>query len=100
MTAIIHDTRPTRNAIIALLQTKCETRKTARPNISIPKSVKTTAMPSKDGEPPGYEEDIEKSEQNADPPHEREALLERGELVPHSLVAGRELGEPLEDLSE
>jgi hypothetical protein len=37
-------------------------------------------------------------------PYEREALLERGELVPHSLVAalvaGRELGEPLEDLSE
>jgi hypothetical protein len=67
MTAIIHDTRPTRNAIIALLQTKCEARKTARPNISIPQSVKTTAMPSKDGEPPGYEEDIEESEQNSDP---------------------------------
>src|SRR5215213_1750689 len=37
-------------------------------------------------------------------PYEREALLERGELVPRSLVAalvaGRELGEPLEDLSE
>jgi hypothetical protein len=33
-------------------------------------------------------------------PYEREALLERGELVPHPLVAGRELGEPLEDLSE
>ena len=37
-------------------------------------------------------------------PYEREALLERGELVPHSLVAalvaGREPGEPLEDLSE
>jgi hypothetical protein len=37
-------------------------------------------------------------------PYERDALLERGELVPHSLVAalvaGRELGEPLEDLSE
>ena len=67
MTAIIHDTRPTRNAIIALLQTKCETRKTARPNISIPQSVKTTATPSNDGEPPGYEEDVEESEQNADP---------------------------------
>ena len=24
-------------------------------------------MPSKDGEPPGYEEDIEESEQNSDP---------------------------------
>jgi len=33
-------------------------------------------------------------------PYEREALVERGELVPRSLVAGRELGEPLEDLSE
>jgi hypothetical protein len=33
-------------------------------------------------------------------PYEREALVERGELVPHSLVAGRELGEPLPDLSE
>jgi hypothetical protein len=37
-------------------------------------------------------------------PYEREALVECGELVPHSLVAalvaGRELGEPLEDLSE
>ena len=33
-------------------------------------------------------------------PYEVEALIERGELVPRSLVAGRELGEPLEDLSE
>ena len=37
-------------------------------------------------------------------PYEREALLERGELVSHSLVAalvvGREPGEPLEDFSE
>jgi hypothetical protein len=33
-------------------------------------------------------------------PYEEEALLERGELVPRSLVAGRELGEPIEDLSE
>jgi O-methyltransferase involved in polyketide biosynthesis len=33
-------------------------------------------------------------------PYEVEALLERGQLVPRSLVAGRELGEPLEDLSE
>jgi hypothetical protein len=33
-------------------------------------------------------------------PYEREALVERGELVPRSMVAGRELGEPLEDLSE
>jgi hypothetical protein len=33
-------------------------------------------------------------------PYEVEALVERGELVPRSLVAGRELGEPLEDLSE
>jgi hypothetical protein len=32
-------------------------------------------------------------------PYEVEALVERGELVPRSLVAGRELGEPLEDLS-
>jgi hypothetical protein len=33
-------------------------------------------------------------------PYEVEPLLERGELVPRSLVAGRELGEPTEDLSE
>jgi hypothetical protein len=33
-------------------------------------------------------------------PYEREALLDRGELVPRSLVAGRELGEPTGDLSE
>jgi hypothetical protein len=33
-------------------------------------------------------------------PYDVEALLERGELVPRSLVAGRELGEVLEDLSE
>ena len=35
-------------------------------------------------------------------PYEREALVERGELVPRSLVAGRGLGEPseAEDLSE
>jgi len=33
-------------------------------------------------------------------PYEVEALVERGELVPWSLVAGRELGEPLPDLSE
>jgi hypothetical protein len=33
-------------------------------------------------------------------PYEVEALVERGELVPRSLVAGRELGEPLPDLSE
>jgi hypothetical protein len=32
-------------------------------------------------------------------PYEVEALLERGELVPRSMVAGRELGEPLPDLS-
>jgi hypothetical protein len=32
-------------------------------------------------------------------PYEAEALIERGELVPRSLVAGRELGEPLPDLS-
>ena len=32
-------------------------------------------------------------------PYEPEALVERGKLVPRSLVAGRELGEPLEDLS-
>ncbi len=33
-------------------------------------------------------------------PIDRDALLSRGEFVPRSLVAGRELGEPLEDLSE
>jgi hypothetical protein len=33
-------------------------------------------------------------------PYEVEALIERGELVPRSLVTGRELGEPLPDLSE
>ncbi len=32
-------------------------------------------------------------------PYEVEALVERGELVPRSMVAGRELGEPLPDLS-
>ena len=33
-------------------------------------------------------------------PYEVEALVERGELLPRSMVAGRELGEPLPDLSE
>jgi hypothetical protein len=33
-------------------------------------------------------------------PYEPEALVERGELVPRSLVAGRMLGEPLPYLSE
>jgi hypothetical protein len=34
-------------------------------------------------------------------PYEVEALIERGELVPRSLVAGRELGDgPIPDLSE
>lgn len=33
-------------------------------------------------------------------PYDKRALVERGELIPRSLVAGRELGEPLEDLSE
>jgi hypothetical protein len=33
-------------------------------------------------------------------PYEEQALVERGELVPCSMVVGRELGEPLEDLSE
>jgi hypothetical protein len=33
-------------------------------------------------------------------PYDVEALLERRELVPRSMVAGRELGEILEDLSE
>jgi hypothetical protein len=34
-------------------------------------------------------------------PYEPEALVERGELVPRSLVAGRELGDgPILDLSE
>jgi hypothetical protein len=33
-------------------------------------------------------------------PYDKEALVERGELVPRSMVVGRELGEPIEDLSE
>ena len=34
-------------------------------------------------------------------PYERQALAERGELVPRSLISGHELGEgPLPDLSE
>jgi hypothetical protein len=33
-------------------------------------------------------------------PYDKEALVERGELVPRSMVAGREMGEPVEDLSE
>ena len=33
-------------------------------------------------------------------PYDPEAIVERGELVPRSMVVGRELGEPLEDLSE
>ncbi len=33
-------------------------------------------------------------------PLDRTALIERGELVNRSLVAGQELGAPLEDLSE
>ena len=33
-------------------------------------------------------------------PYDVEALLERGEIVPVSLVVGRELGEPVPDLSE
>ncbi len=33
-------------------------------------------------------------------PYDREALVERGQFVPVSMVAGRELGEVLEDLSE
>jgi hypothetical protein len=33
-------------------------------------------------------------------PYEPEALVERGELVPRSMVEGCELGEPLPDLSE
>jgi hypothetical protein len=33
-------------------------------------------------------------------PYEPETLVERGELVPRSMVVGRELGEPLADLSE
>ncbi len=32
-------------------------------------------------------------------PYEVEALVERAELLPRSMVAGRELGEPLPDLS-
>ena len=33
-------------------------------------------------------------------PYDTEALIERGEFVPVSMVVGRELGESLEDLSE
>jgi hypothetical protein len=33
-------------------------------------------------------------------PYDERALVERGELVPRALVAGRELGDPIEDLSE
>jgi hypothetical protein len=33
-------------------------------------------------------------------PYEVEALVELGELVPRSVVVGRELGEPVGDLSE
>jgi hypothetical protein len=33
-------------------------------------------------------------------PYDKEILVERGELVPRSMVAGHESGESLEDLSE
>jgi hypothetical protein len=33
-------------------------------------------------------------------PYDERALVERGELEPRWMVAGRELGEPIEDLSE
>jgi hypothetical protein len=33
-------------------------------------------------------------------PYDEQALVEGGEIVPISLVVGRELGEPLPDLSE
>lgn len=33
-------------------------------------------------------------------PYDTEALVERGELLPRSLVVGHELGDPIEDLSE
>ena len=33
-------------------------------------------------------------------PYDAEALVERGEIVPRSLVVGRELGEPILDLSK
>ena len=33
-------------------------------------------------------------------PYDKEAIVERGELVPRSVVVGRELGVPLQDLSE
>lgn len=33
-------------------------------------------------------------------PYDKRAIVERGELVPRSMVAGCELGEPIEDLSE
>ncbi len=33
-------------------------------------------------------------------PYDEQALVERGEIVPVSLVVSRELGEPLPDLSE
>ena len=33
-------------------------------------------------------------------PYDRESLVQRGELVPRSMVVGKELGEPIPDLSE
>jgi hypothetical protein len=33
-------------------------------------------------------------------PYDKDALVEHGEIVPRSMVAGRELGDPIEDLSE
>jgi hypothetical protein len=33
-------------------------------------------------------------------PYDAVTLIERGEFIPRSMVEGRELGEPLEDLSE
>jgi hypothetical protein len=33
-------------------------------------------------------------------PYDTDALIKWGEFVPVSMVVGRELGEPLEDLSE
>ena len=33
-------------------------------------------------------------------PYDKQALVERGEIVPLSVVVGRELGEPLPDISE
>jgi hypothetical protein len=38
--------------------------------------------------------------QNEVCPYDKRAIVENGELMPRSMVAGREPGEPIEDLSE